>query len=129
MHAYILQDWTTIQGASGVLTITQEEAGWLDLTPYQDAIILLDAKSSTATPTITFQTSPSKDEALFLPVASGLSIPTAGTASPTAISALMTTAVSPNVPLARWLRWQLTSSTGPWNACFRVLVSANSPGM
>jgi hypothetical protein len=125
MHAYVLQDWTTIQAASGVATMTQEEDGWLDLTPYQDVVFWIDAKSSTSTPTITFQTSPSKDEIMFQPLVSGVAIPTAGLSPPQVVSAFMATA---SVPLARYVRWQLTGS-GAWGATFRVLVSANSPGM
>ncbi len=126
MHAYTLQDWTTIRAASGLNTITQEEGGWLDLAPYQDVVFWIDTKSSTATPTITFQTSPSKDDVLFVAVVAGYAMPIAGVTAPVVVSAPMTAA---SVPLARYLRWQLTSSTTPWDATFRVLVSANSPGM
>jgi|HubBroStandDraft_1064217.scaffolds.fasta_scaffold03873_7 hypothetical protein len=128
MHAYILQDWTTIRGASTVLTLTQEEEGWLDLSPYQDVIFWISATSSTNTPTITFQTSPSKDDALFMALAPGYTIPTTGVpgGGPMVVAALMSTAL---VPIARWLRWQLTATSGTWDATFRVLIAANSPGM
>jgi hypothetical protein len=129
MHAYTLQDWTTIRGSSSALTITQEEGGWLDLSPYQDVVFWVDGRSSTNTPTLTLQTSPSKDDALFMPLAAGVSMPVAGMSSPQVVSALMLAAASPNVPLARWVRWQLTATTGTWDVTFRVLASANSPGM
>jgi len=127
MHAYILQDWTTIRGATSVTTITQEEDGWLDLSPYQDVVFWVDAKSSTNTPTITFQTSPSKDDSMFQALIAGYAVPTGGVLTPAVLSAFM---VSATVPLARYVRWQLTASTsGTWDASFRVLVSANAPGM
>jgi hypothetical protein len=129
MHGYTLQDWTTIRGAAGALTMTQEENGWLDLTPYQDVVFWVDVKSALVTATMTLQTSPSKDDALFLPLASGVVLPPGGNAAPTVVSALMVTALSPNVPLARWVRWQLVGSSGPWDVTFRILASANSPGM
>jgi len=125
MHAYILQDWTTIRGSSAVLTMTQEEPGWLDLSPYQDVVFWLDVKEALNSPTITFQTSPSKDDYLFAAVAAGQVMPAAGATAPVVVSALMYTA---SVPLARYLRWQITSS-GAWDATFRVLVAANSPGI
>ena len=126
MHAYLLQDWTTIRGASGVLTITQEEDGWLDLTPYQDVVFWIDAKASTNTPTITFQTSPSKDDVMFQALMPGTSLPSVGFTTPAVVSAFM---LSASVPVARWVRWQLAAATGTWDATFRVLVAANAPGM
>jgi len=128
MHAFILQDWTTIRAASGVTTITQAEDQWLDLSPYQDVTFWIDTKSSTNTPTIAFQTAPSKDDALFQAmVVPGYSMPTGGVAAPVVVAAPMTTAA---VPLARWLRWQVSATTGGiWDATFRVLIAANSPGM
>jgi hypothetical protein len=126
MHAFVLQDWTTIRAASGVNTITQEEGGWLDLAPFQDVVFWIDTKESTSTPMLAFQTSPSKDDNLFLAVAPSYAMPIGGVSTPAVVSALMTAAP---VPLARYLRWQITSSTSPWDATFRVLVAANAPGM
>jgi hypothetical protein len=126
MHSFILQDWTTIRGASGVSTITQDEDGWLDLAPYQDVVFWLDLKESTNTPMITFQTSPNKDDALFQALVPGTSLPTAGFSAPLVVSALMLNA---SVPVARWVRWQLTATTGTWDASFRVLIAANAPGI
>jgi hypothetical protein len=120
MHTFILQDWTTIRGA--VTTIVQAETDWLDLSPYQDVVFWIDVKESTNTPTFTLQTSPSKDDSLFTALIPGVA-PTAGTVS--IQSAFMTTA---SVPLARFLRWQI-NGTPTWDATFRILVAANSPGM
>jgi hypothetical protein len=126
MHAFILQDWTTIRGA--VTTVTQGEDSWLDLTAYQDLVFWVDCRetSGTATPTITFQTSPTKDESLFTAIATTTTL--AASANPTVVKATLSLAV---VPVARYVRWQLgcSSTASTWDATFRVLVAANSPGM
>jgi hypothetical protein len=127
MHTFILQDWTTIRGGpSGTVTITQHEPEWLDLGPYQDVAAWVDVKEATTgsnQPTLTLQTAPTKDESFFLALTSGLPL-VAGTA-PTVVSAFMTVATT---PLARYLRWQL-SGTAVWDATFRIVIAANSPGM
>lgn len=122
MHTFILQDWTTIRGAAGA-TITQHESEWLDLSMYQDAVFWVDVREATASPTLTLQTAPTKDESFFQPIVAGFTV--AGSATPTVVSAFMTAA---SVPLARYLRWQLTSASA-WDATFRIVVAANSPGL
>ena len=121
MHAFTLQDWTTIQG--GVATVTQGEESWLDLTPYQDVVFWLDVRQATGSPSVTYQTSPTKDESLFQGMVGAASM-AAGT-SPTVAKALLSGAT---VPIARYLRWQITG-TAPWTATFRILIAANAPGM
>jgi len=123
MHSYILEDWLTVRGP-GSDTITQDEMRWLDLEAFQDAVFYVECRSSTASPTITFQTSPCKDDSLFAPFAStGLN----GSTTPSVVPALLANA-SP--PLARFVRWQIVGPIGtPWDATFRVIVAANSPGM
>ncbi len=124
MHAFMLQDWTTIRGS--VTTVTQGEDGWLDLTAYQDLVFWVDCReqSGSSAPTIAFQTSPTKDESLFTSIVTATTL--AASATPTVVKALLASAT---VPIARYLRWQLTGPSGTWDATFRVLVAANSPGM
>lgn len=122
MHTFILQDWTTIQGAAS-MTVTQHESEWLDLGPYQDVVFWVDVRNAAASPTLTLQTSPTKDDSFFQAIVTGF--PIAGSATPTVVSAFMTAAP---VPLARYVRWQLTSGSA-WNATFRIVVAANSPGL
>jgi hypothetical protein len=125
MHAFILQDWITIRGASTVATITQGEDSWLDLTAYQDLVFWIDCREFTGTtPTITFQTSPTKDETLFTAIATATTL--AASSTPVIVKALLASAT---VPIARYLRWQLNGPASTWDATFRVLVAANSPGM
>jgi hypothetical protein len=126
MHAFILQDWITIRGA--VTTVTQGEDAWLDLTAYQDVVFWLDCRevSGSTTPTITFQTAPTKDESLFTAMATASTLST--TTNPTIVKTTLSGA-STLTPIARYLRWQLLGPSGTWDATFRVLVAANSPGM
>jgi hypothetical protein len=122
MHSFILQDWTTIRGGTGATTVTQGENSWLDLTPYQDIVLWVDVREASGTPTITFQTSPTKDESLFQNIVTGTSMVNNQV---TAVKALMSGAT---VPLARYLRWQI-NGTPTWDSTFRVFLAANSPGM
>jgi hypothetical protein len=127
MHAFILQDWTTIRaGGSSTVTITQQETDWLDLAPYQDVVFWIDIKDSTNTPTIFMQTSPTLDDSLFQAIISG-GTPMAPSGVPAVIPALMASA-STSIPLARYLRWQIVG-TATWDATFRIAIAANSPGM
>jgi hypothetical protein len=122
MHAFILQDWTTIRGGSSVTTITQGESGWLDLTPYQDLYFWLDVREASGTPSIAFQTSPTKDDSLFTAIVAATTMTSSG--SPAIVKAPLSSAT---IPVARFVRWQI-NGTPTWDATFRVIVSANSPG-
>jgi hypothetical protein len=124
MHSFVLQDWTTIRGASGITAITQAENDWLDLSPFQDVVFWIDVKESTNAPILNLQTSPTCDEALFQAMLPGVVMTASST--PVVAPALM---LGASAPLARFVRWQLTSSTGPWDATFRIVLVANSPGM
>lgn len=87
----------------------------------------VDVREATNSPTLTLQTAPTKDDSFFQPIVVGFTI--AGSATPTVVSAFMTAASFPaTVPLARFLRWQLTSGSA-WDATFRIVVAANSPGL
>jgi len=109
MHTFVLQDWALIAGPSSALApVTQEDAFWLDLAPFQDVVIYLDVREVTGAPTIAFETSPAKDNSLFQTIVS--TTLTAG-ASPTVLRALM---LGSSVPLARYLRWKITSGGAAW---------------
>ena len=138
MYSFPLTSWITLQGASSVTSITQSEAQWLDLRGFEDFVAWLEVKQATVPTgsthvTLTYLTSPTKDEVLFLPVllaggtvASVVLDTVAGSNPPVAI----TSATKENAvrPLARWLRFQLSVDGTPstsWNATFRIWVAAN----
>lgn len=127
MYCYTFQDWITIRGQSTTVSpITQSEYRWFDLTPFQDLVAWLEVKEVTTNPNIAlaYQTSPTKDDSLFVALTTAVTLST----SPSVQVTPMLAATVSN-PLARWLRWQITASSGsPWDATFRILVAANSPG-
>ena len=126
MHAFILQDWNTIRGANSITTVIQSEDNWLDLTPYQDVMFWVDCRALTGTTVqIQFQTAPTKDDTLFTAVVAAQTFLTSGVQVYQSILSKTT-----GIPLARYVRWVVTANASvTWDATFRVLVAANSPGM
>jgi hypothetical protein len=129
MYALCLQDWTTLRGATSVATFTQPEPGWLDLTAYQDVVTWLEIKEFTPTatniPTVAYQTSPTKDEALFFnmapPVVAALGVTT---------TVMLKDAMPAGFPpCGKWFRWQLiVSGAVAWDLTFRIWIAANLIG-
>jgi hypothetical protein len=74
------------------------------------------------------ETSPTDDDVLFQSITgTGAAVtPLAASNTPTVVKMPM---LSATVPISRYLRWRLASSGGTWDATFRILVAANSPGM
>jgi hypothetical protein len=129
MYALCLQDWTTIRGSSSLASLTQAEPDWLDLTPYQDIVTWLDVKeftpSSTNIPTVAYQTSPTKDEALFFNMASPVTA-VLGVTTTTMLKGAMPAGYP---PCAKWFRWQIAVSGGvSWDLTFRIWIAANLIG-
>lgn len=136
MYGFLLQDWTTIRGTGGAtgapgLVVTQSESNWVSLQPYQDIIFFLEVREVTVPTgaiTLAYETSPLKDESLFVAMATVAALAVTPVAiTPTKVI-LATTA---GVPLARWVRWKLTSTTtsGAWDATFRIAAAANAVGV
>lgn len=126
MHTFVLTDWITVRGNNN--TINQSESEWLDLTQYEDLTFWIDVKEVTgAAVTLNIQTSPTKDESLFASISSNATL-AAGIINPgtgAVGKCLMSTAT---IPVARYVRWQLTSANNPFDATFRIFISANAPG-
>lgn len=123
MHSFVLQDWITIRGAAST-NVTQGESGWLDLAPYQDLSIWLDVREfSGSTPQMVFETAPIKEDVLFLPMVAAFNL-TLSPANPYRVP--ITTA---QTPVARYARWRIVAPAGPWDATFRILMSADGLGM
>jgi hypothetical protein len=125
MHTFVLQDFMTIRGTNN--TVTQSESEWLDLTQYEDVFFWIDCKELTGTTvTLNIQTSPTKDDTLFTSVYSQLLTTAIQNPGSTGGKCLMSSAT---VPIARYVRWQLTSTATPFDATLRIFLSANAPGM
>ena len=130
MFGYVLQNWTTIRAQTGGTTIIQDEDDWMGFSSFEDIVFWIDMREATVpasqTLTLALQSSPSKDEALFQTMVSAAwtSASSAGLVTPLP---KVIQAQAPAVPLATWLRWQLSLSAGasPWDITFRVLLAAN----
>jgi hypothetical protein len=122
-HSFVLQDWLLLQGNTNS-TITQSEDEWLDLFDYQDVTFYLLVNQASATTTIAYQTSPDKTDAVFANMVSPITL--AASATPVVTQVLM---LSATVPLARYVRWQVIGGVNAWSASFRVVLSANAPGL
>lgn len=129
MHSFISQDLVTIRGSSSTTTITQSEHAWLELPEYPNAVAWLDVREITTgggTVQIAYQTAPTADESLFVPLygPSTLTLPFTPSLGIT-VSPLLKDLLY--APLARWFRWQLTASgtTSSWDITFRLFVAAH----
>lgn len=130
MLGLVFQDWVTLQGqgnASSDSTIIQSEPAWLDLGDFRDGIAWLDVRQWNADIALqlTYQTAPTKDEALFGPVVPPVQM----------VVGLTVTQMLSNVtlmtPLSRYLRWMLAPAghtVTSWQATFRILIALNRPG-
>lgn len=125
MDGILLQDWTTIRVDGATAVVYQAEDAWLDVDAYGDLIFWTEASNvllggGTAV-RIEYETAPTKDESLFLPMAS---ITLAASATPTITKILDGSA--PVLPQA-WVRWKLRALGSPpstWGATVRVHCAA-----
>jgi hypothetical protein len=139
MHSFILQDFITIRGSSITQTVTQSENAWHDLGGYEDLVAWIDIRelsvaSGANTVQFNLQTSPIKDEFLFVNMETApLQATLALTAPKVRVITLAQLALSSSpvaIPLGKFVRWQLVASgaTGTWDATFRIVLCANSVG-
>lgn len=131
MRTSVLQPWVTVQGsATAVTDVIQDESEWLDLSDCADISVWVDVRSvssvtgtSASAITLVLESSPTKDEDFFAPVAK---IPILTASSTPVVMKSVSGAASAN-PAARWLRWHLmsvpTSTSGFWDATFRIRIA------
>jgi hypothetical protein len=126
MYCYLLQDWTTIRANASLTSFTQGENDWFDASGFQDVVLWLDVKEVSFTignPSVAYQTAATKDESLFVTMATSPLFTFPGTA----ITAILKETAVP--PLSRWLRWQLQcSSAANWDMTFRIFCALNAIG-
>ena len=118
----LMQDWITIQ-TSGASTVIQNEEQWLDMADFLDLSIQISTQNISGTsPVLSFKTSPSKDEALFQTMSSAtFALTSSSNPAPVVVKY-----ASAAVPLARYVRWEL-SGTGV-TATFRIYVAGTTQG-
>jgi hypothetical protein len=119
LESILLQDWVTLSTSATATTITQGADSWLDVGAFEDLVFYLDVKLASGSPVINYQTAPVPEEASFTALLPGINMATGVTTN----SVL---AVFAGVPVARFLRWQLTGTSA--YATFRIWVSAYSLG-
>lgn len=131
MYGFVLQDWVTVRSTNFAAAnyIVQSESAWMPFSSFQDVIFWCDIREvgnpGTGTITLSFETSPTKDDSLFQAMVSQTSL---APATPLLLKVLLSNATT---PLATWVRWKLSpvsGSAGPWDVTFRVLVAANMVG-
>jgi hypothetical protein len=121
-----------IAARAGIATINQTERCWLDLSAFQDVVIWTDVKAVTVGGGQVFlyaQTSPTRDEVAFSNFVQ-ITSPSGGPITSPSVYVNPGLLASSSTPLARWLRWQLTTSStsSVWDITFRIFVAANAPG-
>lgn len=126
MMGVLLQDLTTLVASAGSTTVLQAESGWVDLSGFKDVVAFLDIREivlgGATNVTLTYQTAPTKDSALFVDMT------TAVTAA-TGVTVTKMLQASATNPLSRWGRFQLGRTGTPssaWGLTFRVWLAANA---
>jgi hypothetical protein len=118
VERFCLTEWRTIRGSSTIATITQGESEWLDLGEYDDAMFYLEVGEVSGTVTLTYQTCPSKDDLSFQAM-----LPPIAMATGARVDRVLGKYAL--VPVARYVRWQLTGSGSPYDATFQILIGAS----
>jgi hypothetical protein len=117
----LLQDLISVRGLSSSDVAVQAADQWLDLGGYVDIKFHTQVYSGSGTSgRIYFQTSPTRDDGLFVNMDHNAAITTTGLK--TGIERFS----SATVPLSRYLRWRITASAA-WDVTFRTFVTVR-PG-
>lgn len=121
-HVRVLQEWTTIKVPVSE-SVAQDEAGWLDLSDYDDIVIWSQVRTSENIASMAIETSPTKDDGWFTSMATpSVSAATAPVVTKNIFSSATT-------PLARFVRWKITANgTDTGDITFRVWIVANPIG-
>ena len=110
----LLQDWITIRGLAASDEVVQSVRDWLDAEGYCDIAFYTEVKEYSGTDaTITFQTAPAQDEALWVDMDHHTP----------ANTSMKTTAVkwdSAGTPVARFVRWKASATGANWRLTFRI---------
>jgi hypothetical protein len=122
----LFQDWTTLRSQI-TQTFVQSHACYLDLSDVDDIVLYLDvrAQSGSGTMKLSYQTSPSADDASFAVLVPAF---TMTVASAPKIDPVMSWNAA--VPLSRFLRWSVKASapSGAIDVVFRITVATYAPG-
>ena len=137
MRTIVMQDWITLNGVPGVLSLTQSEHDYLDMAPFESFVAYFESREAepgNQPMKVYLETAPAKDEALFAPAnmtQTNATIAQVSISSPGVIvipNLLNDPLLPTQVPLARWLRWRidLGGSSTFWAVTFRIILSAHA---
>ena len=121
MRIHIFQPNITHRGASNT-NLVQEEPLWHDAGDAQDVLITYQIFNVTSTPTLSIQTSPTKDDSLFKTM-DNMSLLTLTPGTVTLAKNLLVSV--PAVPLARWVRFLLVAPAATWDVTWRLILHLN----
>jgi hypothetical protein len=121
MEGVLVQPLTTIAGGSNVV-VTQGAGGWIDLGDLEDVVFYLHVRELSGGASMTYQTSPTKQEASFMALAPRFTLQT-GVRVDRALFGFA------QVPPARFVRWQLSGSPGTgWDVTFQLWIAGRAMG-
>lgn len=105
-YTHQLQDWITLKTAATV-QVVQAAEHWFETESVRDMNMIVSTKnvSGAGSPSLVLYTSPSLNEELFRPAASTILVSNS-------ITTLRTTFDTASVPIARYVRWQLSAGAG-----------------
>lgn len=130
-RTFLLQPWITVRATSPVLSVVQQDCGWVDLATFADAAFWVElgevSPPAGGTLSLTIESSPTWDEVNFRPVAPPLLLARASGPDGAVVPQLIRCVRTPNTaPLSRWTRWRLTASSSAtsWAATVRIRGTA-----
>lgn len=110
----VLQQWLTVSLPDGA-QVTQSEVNWLDCERFRDVLAIITVANAVGFPTFSLETSPSKDEDLFMDLGLGFDL------APDTVWRSSNYFASATIPIARFVRWRLRALGGAdTSATFRV---------
>jgi hypothetical protein len=119
VHALLLQNWITLSTEVNSPNITQGAGSWIETEEFEDLVFFLDVKQQSGAATfITYQTAPVPEDIAFAALLPSIALST-GTRADRVLATFAP------VPVARFLRWQLSGGASAI-ATFRVWVAAYS---
>ncbi len=122
MHGVLLQDWMTLSAPTAD-SVAQSEVHWFDADGARDAVYWLEVKNAGPVVYVSYETAPSKAEALFSQLAQ-----VTCTGPQTTVTKILD-AQNPTVGLSRWLRWRvIVPFPGAWGITFRLHAALNFAG-
>jgi hypothetical protein len=118
-HSILLQDWTTVRGSTTSTVVSQPVNGYADMTAFRNWVAYVDVSDASGSPSMALETSPTADNTFFISFDGTLFSPSVG------VTTKISRYAGSYLPVARFLRWRISSSSSaPWSASFRIIVSA-----